>query len=61
MIHQVSATSVLPRDEPDSGHLLDFQHAPNQGAISTNHHTHTQMEIVKLEVPWIDVHTLVVL
>ena len=24
-------------------------------------HTHTQMEIVKLEAPWIDVHTLVVL
>ena len=28
---------------------------------SINHHTHTQMEIVKLEAPWIDVHTLVVL
>ena len=24
-------------------------------------HTHTQMEIVKLEAPWINVHTLVVL
>jgi len=37
------------------------EHAPNQGAIyTTSSHSHPNGKI-KLEVPWIDVHTLVVL
>ena len=55
MIHQVSATSVLPRDETIAATYSI------SNTTSINHHTHTQMEIVKLEVPWIDVHMLVVL
>ena len=56
MIHQVTATGdTNPGGSPNSGTYSI------SNTISINYHTHTQMEIVKLEAPWIDVHTLVVL
>ena len=56
MIHHVTATGdTNPGGSPNSGtYSISI-------IISVSYHTHTQMEIVKLEAPWIDVHTLVVL
>ena len=56
MIHQVTATG-----DTNPGGPLNSGTYSISIIISVSHHTHTQMEIVKLEAPWIDVHTLVVL
>ena len=65
MIHHATATSVS-LGKPDSGNIVILQHCPlrdpddhHHEPFQINHQTHTQMEIVKLEAPWIDVHTLV--